>query len=114
MRKFDGLSWDERAVVLAKRLIPDLPSWLDSPKTEKHWIMLWACIGQELAEKEPEFTWGRGRHLGSLNKKLPTTTNPQTLYKRRYRDSQRAKAAKAAKKTAAKQKRKGGAEPGND
>jgi hypothetical protein len=25
MRKFEGLSWDERAVVLAKRLIPDLP-----------------------------------------------------------------------------------------
>jgi len=22
---------------------------------------LWACIGQELAEAQPEFGWGRGR-----------------------------------------------------
>jgi hypothetical protein len=91
MRKFEGLGWDGRAVVLAKRLIPDdPPSWLDPPKTEKHWIMLWACIGQELAEKEPEFTWGRGRHPGSRNKKLAPTTNAGTLYKRKARDKERA------------------------
>jgi hypothetical protein len=65
-----GTSWDDRALVLAKRLIPDLPAWLDPPKSDKHRMMLWAVIGQELAEKEPEFAWGPGRRPGSRNKLL--------------------------------------------
>ena len=31
---------------LAKRLIPDLPPWLDPPTTDKHWMMLRACLGR--------------------------------------------------------------------
>ena len=56
-----GTPYDERALALARRLIPELPLWLNPPRSEKHWIMLWACIGQELAEAQPEFGWGRGR-----------------------------------------------------
>ena len=89
MKGLRRLNWDDRAVVLAKRLIPDLPSWLNPPTTEKRWMMLWACISQELAEKEREFGWGPGRHEGSVNKKLAETDNPQTLYKRRVRKRQR-------------------------
>jgi hypothetical protein len=93
-----GTPWDDRAPVLAKRLIPDLPSWLDPPTSEKQWMMLWAAIGMELAEKEPEFGWGPGRHLGSVNKEpLAYTENAQTRYKRRVRDKQRRKTLSESK-----------------
>jgi hypothetical protein len=89
MKGLRRLSWDDRALVLAKRLIPDLPSWLDPPTTDRHRMMLWACIGQGLAEKEREFGWGGGRREGSVNKKLAETANAQTRYKRRYRAKRR-------------------------
>ena len=63
-----GTPRDDRAITLAKRLIPDLPSWLNPPASEKHWMMLWAAIGEELAEKEPEFRFPLGRPPGSRNK----------------------------------------------
>jgi hypothetical protein len=84
-----GTSWDDRAWVLAKRLIPDLPPRLDPPKSQHSWMALWAAIGMELAEKEPEFGWGPGRHEGSVNKKLAETKDPQVRYKRQYREKKR-------------------------
>jgi hypothetical protein len=79
------MSWDERTLALARRLIPDLPPWLDPPKSDKHWMMLWASIGQELAEKEPEFAWGKGRRPGSKSSRLATNITPAGIRKRRSR-----------------------------
>jgi hypothetical protein len=80
-----GAPWDERALALARRLIPDLPQWLNPPTSEKHWMMLWASIGQELAEKEPEFAWGRGRKIGSKSRVQQAIVTPGAIRKRRSR-----------------------------
>jgi len=60
-----GTLYDDRALALTQRLIQDLPHWLNPPASEKQWMILWAAIGMELAEKEPEFGWGPGRRPGS-------------------------------------------------
>jgi hypothetical protein len=75
------LSWDERGIRLARRLGFEPPP---SPSATQL-IRMWALIGMELAEKEPEFGWGGGRRIGSANKKLAHTDNPKTLYKRKKR-----------------------------
>jgi hypothetical protein len=80
-----GRPYDDRALALAKRLIPDLPSWLNPPTSEKRWMILWAAIGMELAEKESEFGWGPGRRPGSKNKQLALSPLPDALRKRRQR-----------------------------
>ena len=80
-----GTPWDVRALALAKRLIPDLPPWLDPPTTDKHWMMLWACLGQELVEKEPEFLWGRGRRLNSKSRVQQTVVTSGAVRMRRRR-----------------------------
>jgi hypothetical protein len=85
-----GTPWDDRAVVLAQRLLFPLPSWLNPPRTEEHWMMLWAAIGQELAVQEPEFGWGKGRKPGSRNRKLQTANlEPSTIRVRRFRAKRR-------------------------
>jgi hypothetical protein len=89
MKGLRRLSFNDRALALAKRLIPDLPPRFDPPKSEHSWMTLWAAIGQELAMKEPEFGWGGGRHAGSMNKKLADTKDKQVLYKRRIRAEKR-------------------------
>jgi hypothetical protein len=70
-------------LALAKRLIPDLP--LNPPTSEKHWMMLWAAIGMELAESEREFGWGPGRRPGSKNKQLALSPTSDAARKRRQR-----------------------------
>jgi hypothetical protein len=74
-------------------LIPDLPPWLNPPTSKEHWMMLWASIGQELAEKEPEFSWGPGRRPGSKSQKprlLAQTVSDAAKRKRRERERKRA------------------------
>jgi hypothetical protein len=80
-----GTPWDDRALVLAKRLIPDLPPWLDPPTSQHSWMTLWAAIGQELAEKEPEFAWGRGRRPGSKSKAQQKVVTSGAIRVRRHR-----------------------------
>jgi hypothetical protein len=84
-----GTPYDERTLALARRLVPELPLWLNPPRSEKHRMMLWAVIGMELAEKEPEFGWGPGRRPGSSNKELAPTSSKDVLRKRRQRLAKR-------------------------
>jgi hypothetical protein len=80
-----GAPYDERALALAKRLIPDLPPWLNPPASEKRWMILWAAIGMELAEKEPEFGWGPGRRPGSKSAFQQKIVTPAAVRQRRSR-----------------------------
>jgi hypothetical protein len=86
-----GTPYDERALVLAKRLIGDLPSWLNPPTSEKRWMILWAVIGMELAEKEPEFGWGPGRRLGSKSTFQQKVVTPAAIRQRRSRATRSSK-----------------------
>jgi hypothetical protein len=79
-----GTPYDERAVILARRLIADLPSSLNPPTSEKQWMILWASIGQELAEKEPEFLWGPGRRPS--NRSYSLSPNKDAIRQRRHRE----------------------------
>jgi hypothetical protein len=92
MKGLRRLSYDDRVLVVAKRLILDLPPWLNPPTSPHSQMTLMAAIGLELIEKEPEFGWGGGRHVGSVNKELAETSNPKTLYKRRKRELERLRA----------------------
>ena len=86
-------SYDERAIALAIRLgLIDPPTGPISEITEPGWKRLWFAIGQELADKEPEFQWGPGRRPGSKSKKprlLSDNVSPDTIRKRRSRQKKR-------------------------
>ena len=55
-------SYDERMLALAKRLGYKVPA---PPLSATQWIRLWAYVGTELADKEPEFGPGPGRPLAA-------------------------------------------------
>jgi hypothetical protein len=82
-----GVSWDERALALGRRL------GFPPPTSPTEWIRLWALIGMELAEEQPEFAWGRGRRPGSAKW---TRTKLESLggAALKYRGMSDAKAAK--------------------
>jgi hypothetical protein len=82
---------EERAIAIAIRL-----GLIDGPTQRlsgTQWIRLWAMIGMELAEKEPEFSRGRGRPPGGGTKPLPPLGPQQKEAQRRrwYRQRQRFK-----------------------
>jgi hypothetical protein len=79
-------TYEERLIALAKRLGYKVPA---QPLTDTHWITLWAWIGTELAQKEPEFSWGRGRRLGSKSRALSPSVTPAAIRKRRQRAKRR-------------------------
>ena len=89
-----GTPYDERAIALAIRLrLIDPPTRPLSDITEEGWKQLWFAIGMELAEKEPEFKFGRGRRPGSKSRKprvLVSTVSDAAKRQRRHREKKRA------------------------
>ena len=77
-------TYNDRAIALAKRLGFTIPP---QPLSATHWIRLWADIGMELAEKEPEFGPGRGRRRGSKSRNLSSLVTPAAIRKRRQRET---------------------------
>jgi hypothetical protein len=91
MKKFsDDTPESERALALARRLYTGengvccLPKLLNPPKSPRAWELLWSAIGRKLAEKQPEFSKGRGRRPGVKNKKAPVDT-PWERARQKYR-----------------------------
>jgi hypothetical protein len=84
-----GTSFDRRGILLAERLgyrkvTPSSTVWSEHP-TARHMILMWAWIGGELAEKEPEFRWGQGRRKGSKAKQLNPKPSKDAARQRRRR-----------------------------
>jgi hypothetical protein len=78
-----GTPWEERGIALAKRLGVCIPP---EPRTATSMIRMWAEIGMELADQEPEFGWGPGRPKGSNLLHESRSMTPAAIRKRRQRE----------------------------